>query len=714
MRMAPSLRPLPWVGCVLLSGLVAMPVVVAAGTPGIQEEVVVIGERRAYRGDFAPLETPRSIQVIDAELLVRAGARDLNEALDLAPSVARQNNFGGLWNSYAVRGFVGDPNLPSGYLVNGFNAGRGFGGGRDLSGIDSVEVLKGPTAALFGRGEPGGTINLVTKRPGVAPGGQLRISADRYETYRADVDWSSGLIGAAGAVRLVGFYEDGESFRDTIETKRYGASPSVFWRLGENTSVLYELEASRQEVPFDRGVVAVDGRLGVIPPNRFLGEPGDGPMKAEVLGHQFELRHTFNADWDLLVGLGLRDTSLEGFSSEPELGASRQRLFVDGRTLTRQRRQRDYDAEYRVIRGEVSGRFDTGSFEHRLLIGMDADRFENDQVFKRYRAPTLGSGPTLQQSFVIDILAPVYGQFPLPAVSPLTDRVETLEAVGVYVQDQIALTDRLQVRLGFRYDDYEQKLNNRLAASQGKESDARLSPQVGAVYALREDVALFVAYGEGFRANSGADADGRAFDPNESDSFEAGVRLELADLGVSATAALFRIDQENILTADPANPGFSAAIGRARSQGVELDVAASLAGVDLAFSYAWVDAEIRNDVLDPDFGLPINAGDRLLNVPKHSASLQAAYDFQFAGAPLTVGVGALYVGDRLGEAGTDFELPDYFLVRAFVAWSPWPRVTLRGEVDNLFDETYYTNSYSQLWIQPGMPRRWRLAMELEL
>ncbi|MFY7857103.1 MAG: TonB-dependent receptor plug domain-containing protein, partial [Rubrivivax sp.] len=140
-----------------------------AAAPGLAQadaaSVTVSGVRQAYRGDFKRLDTPQADLTLDAETLQASGATDLSRALDLSASVARQNNFGGLWNAFALRGFVGDENLPSNVLVNGFNAGRGFGGPRDLSGIESVEVLKGPRAALFGRGEPGGTVNLVTKRP---------------------------------------------------------------------------------------------------------------------------------------------------------------------------------------------------------------------------------------------------------------------------------------------------------------------------------------------------------------------------------------------------------------------------------------------------------------------------------------------------------------------------------------------------------------------
>ena len=115
------------------------------------ETIFVTSDRKAYQANFDNLESPAANQFIDSQLLQDAGVLNLNDALDLSASVARQNNFGGLWNSFSVRGFAGDINLPSSFLVNGFNAGRGFGGPRDIVGIESVEVLKGPRSALFGR-----------------------------------------------------------------------------------------------------------------------------------------------------------------------------------------------------------------------------------------------------------------------------------------------------------------------------------------------------------------------------------------------------------------------------------------------------------------------------------------------------------------------------------------------------------------------------------
>ena len=676
--------------------------------PGARlEAVTVTGTRQAYQGDFNRLETPQAEQSIDAETLRASGAVNLSQALDLSASVARQNNFGGLWNAFALRGFVGDENLPSNYLVNGFNAGRGFGGPRDLSGIESVEVLKGPRAALFGRGEPGGTVNLVTKRPTFKTAGELRLSAGSFETYRADADWTTPLSDAV-AVRLVGFAEDAGSFRDTVETRKYGTSPSLAWRISPQSRLVYELELSHQEIPFDRGVLAINGELGRIPPSRFLGEPGDGPLKADVQGHQFEFQHDFSKDWSALVGFTMRKTSLEGFSTEAELAANRQRLLVDGRTLTRQRRFRDYDASYQVIRGEINGRFQLAGLQHRLIFGVDADRFENDQVFLRARAPTLASNPTAAQQQAIDIFNPVYGSYTLPTPTPLTNRVETQKSVGVFAQDQINLSERLQLRLGARFDDYRQTLLNRANNQTSSQKEARTSPQLGVVYRAGDALSLYATYGENFRPLSGADAQGNGFEPNQSTSVEAGAKFSLG--GIDGTVAVFQVKQKNILVAADASAATQLAIGKARSQGLEIDLQGEITkDLSLWASYAYVDAKTSNTFNDPNFGVAVPAGSRLLNVPKHTLSLQLVNSMAVAGRGLQFGGGLLYVGQRSGEFTTNFKLPAYTVARAFAAYGLTKSTTLRLDVDNLFNETYYTNSFSALWVQPGTPRSARVS-----
>lgn len=219
------------------------------------EEITVKGHR-AYLSGFDTLETPSSESILDAELLGYAGVLNLDQALDLSASVARQNNFGGLWNSFSVRGFSGDINLPSGFLVNGFNAGRGFGGPRDIIGVESVEVLRGPRSALFGRGEPGGTVNLTTKRPQFEESGEFQAAVGSWDQVRVTGDWQTTLGEEENVgLRLVGFIEDAESFRETVETEKVGFYPSVSWQASDATNITESFEIG---VKVDLGALGSD------------------------------------------------------------------------------------------------------------------------------------------------------------------------------------------------------------------------------------------------------------------------------------------------------------------------------------------------------------------------------------------------------------------------------------------------------------------------
>ena len=376
-----------------------------AQSDGAQEQsndqILVAGVRQFYRGDFALNEIPQSIDTIEDDTLAENGIVRLVDALDLNASVARQNTLGGLFDAFAVRGFAGDENLPTGYLVNGFNGGRGFGGQRDTAGIEQIEVLKGPSAALFGRGEPGGTINLVTKQAKIGDSfGNVAMQYGSFDRYRGEADLNVAVTDNL-SVRLIGYVEDANSFRDTVEESRWGFLPSIGLALGENTRLTYDLEKTRVEVPFDRGIVVLDNDFDTVPRERFLGEPGDGDHIARAEGHQLRLQHDFGSNWSALIGASIRDTLLTGFSSDPELAGSRQLVFTNGQSLSRQRRSRLYDSQQVVIRGEISGEFDTGALSHRILIGADYDQFENFQDFRRVRPPSVSSNPNEQAAYVI-------------------------------------------------------------------------------------------------------------------------------------------------------------------------------------------------------------------------------------------------------------------------------------------------------------------------
>lgn len=679
--------------------LVSTPMVLAQETTAeALDTVVVTAQKQPYRGDTPLKELPQSVQVLSADLLADVGVTDFENALDLASGVARQNSFGGLWDSFAIRGFAGDENVPSGYLVNGFNAGRGFSGRRDASNIESIEVLKGPGSALYGRSEPGGTINLVTKKPQFESEGSLELAIGRFDTYRVAGDFTAP-IGDSFAFRVNGAYEEGDSFRDIVSSEKYAFTPSFLVRLSDSTTVSYEFEVVDQEAPFDRGIVAVNGVLGPVPNSRFLGEPNDGPMQIEALGHQVVLQHHFANGWSLLAGAGYRDSSFKGFSSDAELAQSRQTLYQAGSTiLSRQRRYRDYSATDLSGRVELTGSFNTGSLVHHVLFGADVYDFELDQVQNRFR-------PTLANPYGIDIFNPVYGQIQ-PTPLPFTSTLEEQRAYGIYVQDQIDLTERWKMLAGVRYDDFSQDLTNRFSGITTSQTPTATSPRVGLVFEASPMVSLYASYSKGFRPNSGSDAAGIAFEPEDSKAYEVGAKLETPGGRLNGTIAVYKAEKSNILTSDPVNAGFSMAAGEAESKGLELDVSGQLTdSLRGTLSYAYTDAAVTKAALDPNFGNLLPVGSPLLNIPEHSGNLLLIQDFNIRNSVFSLGAGVTYVGERLGETGIpSFQLPDYTLVKLIASYAPMEQLKFTVDVDNVLDETYYPSSYAQLWVGAGSPR----------
>ncbi|RKQ68854.1 iron complex outermembrane receptor protein [Litorimonas taeanensis] len=679
-----------------------------------EDEIVTTGIRQAYQGEFETLEVPQINQAITSELLEDAGAFTLDAALDLSASVARQNNFGGLWNSFSIRGFSGDINLPSGFLVNGFNAGRGFAGPRDIVGIETVEVLKGPRSALYGRGEPGGTINLVTKRPTLENGGYVQASYGSWNEFRVEGDSDIVFGDGSAGLRLIGFFEDAESFRDEKETQKYGFYPSLRLDLGEASTISYELEYTKQELPQDRGVIYSE-EFGYSPRELFVGEP-DALIDTEVLGHRVEFQHDFSDDWSVLLGAGYRETSLFGDAYETNFG-SRQPYFVDGETISRFFRFRDYETDYFVLRGEVTGEFNTGGLKHRLIAGVDYDSFDNDQVANRFRQGSIGGAASssldAETYLLVDVDNPQYGLYDRPDAALQIDRFENLSGIGLYFQDQIDLTDKFQIRFGGRYDSFDQELDNRSSNVIEESSNDYFSPQFGAVYRATDAVSVYASYGEGIRQLSGNDPDGNAFDPNKTKSAEFGVKADLGGLFQNvegtASATLFKVEQSNILVfggnfTDPIPAG------EAESKGLELDANLIFENdISLWLSYAYTDGEYTNQGVDTSTFTEFEPGSPLVNSPDHQLSLQMSKGFEFAEIPAELGGGILYVGARSGELGTDYTLPDYLTVRLFGEVEPIENIALRLSVDNLFDETYYTDSFASVWTQPGAPRSFRVS-----
>ncbi|MYM35831.1 TonB-dependent siderophore receptor [Duganella sp. FT94W] len=681
-------------------------VCIAAAYPlvALADDVVeIVGARQPYRSLSATGATktetdlkdlPQSARVLTADMLQDAGVNRIADALDMGSGISRQSNFGGVWDAYAVRGFTGDPNYGSDLLINGFSSSRGYNGLRDSVNVGSVEILKGPAAALYGRGEPGGIINITTKKPLFQPSYTLSQSLSSHDTWRTTADLT-GPLSDTVAYRLNAAYEKGDSYRDTLSSKRHMVSPSVIWRLAENTTLSYELEAFEQQAYFDRGVVAVKGVLGLIPNSRFLGEPADGPVKVKSTGHQLFLQHDFSNGWSLQSGLSYRDSQMVGFSTEAST------LQADGRTLWRQRRYRDFSAQDWSGRLELLGKIGA----HHVLVGVDGYRFIDDRL-------QLRKSPNAAAPYAIDIYAPVYGG-PQPTV--LGASINTREQqwqTAVYAQDQIDLSEHWKALLGVRRDGYRQTITNyNRAGQQNHQTLEATSPRAGIVYQPDKQVSLYASAGKSFRPNSGIGINNESFPAETSRAYEAGVKFDSTDGKVSSTLAVYSIKKKNVLTLNPLDTNFSLAAGEVGSKGVELDVAGEIARkLQLSFSYAYTDAKVLRDNV-------LAVGGRLANVPKQAANVMLVQEFGLdGGARASFGGGANYVGERNGDVAisSTFKLPAYTTAKLVSSYSPSKKLRISLDIDNLFNKVYYASSYQQVWVAPGEDRRVTLKVEYKL
>lgn len=645
-------------------------------------------------------ELPQSVRVMTRQAMDDLGATRLDDLLDYVGGVSRQNNFGGLWDNVAIRGLPGNENTGMATLLNGFSANRGFNAPRDLAAVERVEFLKGPAAALYGSSEPGGTLNIVSKKP-------LWKSAHAAEGYvgsqglkRGALD-STGPLGADVAYRLNLAVEDKNSFRDQVSTERRVLAPAFTWKLGRDTVLDYTGEFLRQSTPLDRGVVAVNNQLGAVARARFLGEPADGNITIHNNSHQLVLTHEWSDQWSSRVGLSYRETTLKGFSTEATA------LRPDNATLTRQRRFRDYSTDDLALQAELQGTLNTAGVAHELLLGLETFRFNFDMLMLR-------ANPSTAAPYAINIYNPVYGQ-PQPVPLPNTSTLEQQRNTALYVQDTLKLSAQWRLLAGLRMDNYRQSLDNRRTLVTTEQSPSATTPRVGLSWLPTARWTVYANAGKSFRPNTGSDALARAFAPESGRALEAGSKWESADQRMGATAALFDIRKRNVLTADPISTSNSVVAGEIRSRGLEFDFAGQL-------SRHWrVNASmVLNDVeIAKDNTLEV--GGRLLNVPRVNGSVLAVYEDALpSGQRYGVGGGVTHTGKRLGQARTQaeanagtpaFELPSYTTAKltGYVRLSPTLRLTL--DVDNLLDKTYYTSSYSRVWVTPGSARSVTLGLQ---
>ncbi|RUO33831.1 TonB-dependent siderophore receptor [Aliidiomarina soli] len=671
------------------------------------ERIQVREHRMPYRGNVPLVETPQAIDRINADTLSNEGITRFIDALDFSPSVVRQNNSGGMFDSFAVRGFSGDENNPTGYLINGFNV-RGYSGNRSTVNIETIEVMKGPGSALYGQGEPGGTINIITKKPRFAEQGYIQGTLGNYDKKQFEFDYTNG-INDVSAFRINGSYEDSDTYRDNVFIRNLNLSPSLLWNISDTTNLTYEMEILDQEKPLDRGVYILDNDFDAANPGDFYGDIRDGAHEVKALGHQFTLNHTLNQDWHVLAGFSYRDSSFKGVSSDTELSDGRQLIYTDPNILSRQRRERDYQARDLSARFEVSGNLELAGFINNVLIGLDYYNYHLDTDYRVWRT-AWGAGDT---TYSIDPNNPEY-RMERPEVSPTTFTSEEQQGLGFYAQNLIEVTEKSKLLLGFRVDRFEQDILNRLTDVTQTQDQTQVTPRVGFLHKITDNINLYTSYAEGFRPNPGLDSDRNAFNPEETKSFDIGAKWQNIAGLFSGSLVLFDAEKTNMLTAEPIT-GLSATLGEVESRGIEFQLSTDLtSNTSIHSGYSYTDANTVNEVINPEWGVTVPAGSRLINIAKHSGYVSLNHYTQLMQKNTFFGATVRYVGERLGETtDPDYILPSYTLLNLSASIELNQQLSVKLDINNLFDEEYFENSYHKLWTMPGAPLNYGVSVKYQ-
>ncbi len=665
------------------------PGVAQAGAADEAIQVVVEGQNEGYvpppivdvtRFNVPLQELPRSVQVVPQEVLQDQSATRIRDGLRNVSGVVQDGGFGGTRDQLNIRGFFSD------IFRDGFRDPSAI---FETSNIERLEVLKGPASILFGNIEPGGVINIVTEQPLAVPFYEAALEVGSFGYVRPTIDLSGPITGdGALRYRLNAAYEYSDGFRDFDQNlERFFIAPVLALDLGENTDLMLEFSYLNDERPFDRGLLARGRDVLDVPVRRFFGEPNDFGA-SEELSAGYRLNHQLSDDWEIRSRFRVTTRDTVDFRAEP--------LSLDEDTgiLTRNFRSNDDLGEVYTLQNEVQGQFSTGSLNHRLVVGVDLSRQTDGGTQRRLPA---GLTPS------INVFDPVYNQIPRPDFEDLTvvvrNNFNRTDALGVYVQDLIEITDNFNLLLGGRLDFVEQESRDRRSSTTSGQDVSAFSPTIGLLYQPIEPLSIYANFARSFQPNSSTGADGSFLEPERGTQYEIGIRGELFEGNLTANLAAYTLTKTNLATTDPNNPDFSVPIAEQRSRGIELDIVGRiLPGWNVIASYSHTDAEYTEEY----FGLP--PGSRVTNVPQNAASLWTTYQIQSGSLQgLGFGIGLFYVGERAGDFEDTFDLPSYLRTDAAIFYerNNW-RFAIN--VQNLFDENYFiANNFGRVAIEPGAP-----------
>ncbi len=641
-----------------------------------------------------PMDLPQSVAVISQGIIREQQMQRLSDVVKNVNGVYLSTTRGSTQESFSARGYGFSS-------TNMFKNGSRINSGTmpEMSSLEKVEILKGSAAILYGNVSPGGIINMVTKQPKFDFGGELAMRAGSYGLIKPSFD-VYGPISSNIAFRLNGTYEKADSYRDQVESKRFYINPSVLFKLSKKTELLLQGDHLDHEFTPDFGIGSLNNtRIPDVARGAFFGTAWQY-NKAKQTTATATLKHQLTDNWSINTTASYQLYQRDYYSTE--------RIQADSiGDWNRPLNKILSDEDYVIGQIDVIGKFKTGSVEHKLLTGIDADRYHTT-------AFTFNNPTTYDR---INILDPqkFVDRTDIPAATRVTRATTPVDRIGAYAQDMISISEKLKLLAGVRWSQQASESAtttwlNKDSSSRGvAKKDQAFSPRAGLVYRPTKTVSLFASYANSFSVNSGTDIYNAALSPSIIDQYELGIKNDFFKGKLSANVTVYKIINNNLAQTAQFdrnglpnnNTAFKELVGQTTSDGVELDLSSTpVNGLNILAGYSYNNMRFTN--IKQVKGNYIN-GERLVNTPAHTANSSVFYTFQKNSAVkgLKLGASVFYIGDRFGGWNNTVEQAqkfsrlikvDGFTTVDISAGYSFKKLALLAKVSNLFNTySYYVH-----------------------
>jgi iron complex outermembrane recepter protein len=632
------------------------------------------------KSDTPAREVPFATSTVGRTLLQDRGVTSMNEALRSVPGVNAINGIGNFNARYRFRGFLATSQLKDGFrqLVN-FPV-------TEFQNVETLEVLRGQASTLYGRFEPGGVLNIVTKRPGVnIREVGLSVGDDGQRRLTGDI---GGRIGENVAYRINAVLEDSETFRDFVGNRTNFIAPSFQFKLGGATTFDVRAEYLTRNGAFDRGFpLALNVPILSLPADRFLGDPQDR-FSNESLSMQFMLTHRFANGIELRAGHAYNRGRSNGDYFFP---TGTNPLISNAGVLSRRNQITADLNQDRTSMVEAKGKFMLGGIENKWLAGFEQSRSFDDSRIDRSTVNSL-----------LNIYNPVYNAVRSPTTAVISNTEAANENSAFYLQNEALLSQQWRITLGARNESVDSYFFDRATNVRRTSSASALTWRGGVSWMPAPSTVVFASYSESFSPEvtarglvGGVDAV-----PSRGKQWEGGVRFDLFDPRLQFTATAFDITRTNVRVADVAVPALDRQVGEQRSRGLEFEVSGRITERwQVVGSYTTMEARVTQDTA-------ALTDKRFNGVPANSGFAWTRYDFNrwFA-----LGGGITYVGDRFVDPANTFTLPAFTRYDLAAYGEVNKHLRWQLNVINLTNKNYFENGNTTSNFYPGQPRTVRLA-----